>query len=235
MMPPDDAGSPRQLPLALPAENSFAREDFLVGPSNRAALELIDRWPDWPARVVVLHGPLGAGKSHLIAAWAAATGASVFSAADLGRIDPVAAVAHGPVAVEDVDAGPIDEVALFHLVNAVQAGGHLILSARTPPSQWKVRLPDLASRLRAATRVAIDEPDDGLLHRVLVKLFADRQLSVDPGVIAYALARMERSFAGANALVAMVDHQALALRRPVTRAIMAEVMARMDDGDNGAQ
>ncbi len=144
-------------------------------------------------------------------------------------------MAHGPVAVEDVDAGPIDEVALFHLVNAVQAGGHLILSARTPPSQWKVRLPDLASRLRAATRVAIDEPDDGLLHRVLVKLFADRQLSVDPGVIAYALARMERSFAGANALVAMVDHQALALRRPVTRAIMAEVMARMDDGDNGAQ
>ncbi|WP_334175359.1 hypothetical protein [Pseudoxanthobacter sp.] len=228
MMPPDDAGTPRQLPLALPAENSFAREDFLVGPSNRAALELIDRWPQWPARIVVLWGPLGAGKSHLIAAWAAATGASIFSAADLGRIDPVAAVAHGPVAVEDVDGGPIDEVGLFHLVNAANAGGHLILSARTPPSQWGVRLPDLASRLRAATRVEIDEPDDGLLLRVLVKLFSDRQLVVDPGVLSYALARMERSFAGANALVEQVDRLALALRRPVTRAMVADVMARME-------
>ena len=35
--------APRQLVLALGHAESFAREDFLPGPSNAAALELIDR------------------------------------------------------------------------------------------------------------------------------------------------------------------------------------------------
>ena len=59
--------SPRQLVLALDHATSFAREDFLRGPSNAAALALIERWPDWPDRIVALIGPEGSGKSHLAA------------------------------------------------------------------------------------------------------------------------------------------------------------------------
>ena len=63
--------SPRQLALALGHTESFAREDFLGGPSNGAALTLIESWPDWPSRAVALVGPEGSGKSHLAAIWAA--------------------------------------------------------------------------------------------------------------------------------------------------------------------
>ena len=45
---------PRQLALALGHTESFAREDFLGGPSNAAALTLIESWPDWPGRAVAL-------------------------------------------------------------------------------------------------------------------------------------------------------------------------------------
>lgn len=226
----EDGRPPRQLPLALPAEAAFGREDFLVGPSNAEAAELFDRWPRWPAPVVVLIGPAGSGKSHLIAAWAGPAGARLIPATAISSVDPVEAIAAGPVAVEDLDrqrTAGADDVALFHLVNAALGGGRLVLSARTPPEAWGIGLPDLASRLRAAARVSLGEPDDELLRRVLVKLFADRQLAVDPSVIAYALPRMERSFSGANALVDRLDREGLARHRPITRAIVADVIAEL--------
>src|SRR6478752_10015398 len=70
---------PRQLALALDHAESLAREDFLAGPSNAAALDLIERWPDWPSRTVLLRGPEGAGKSHLAAIWARQAGARILS------------------------------------------------------------------------------------------------------------------------------------------------------------
>ena len=48
--------APRQLVLALDHAISFAREDFLEGPSNAKALAMIERWPDWPDRLAVLGG-----------------------------------------------------------------------------------------------------------------------------------------------------------------------------------
>ena len=70
---------PRQLALALDHAESFAREDFLAGPSNEAALGLIERWPDWPDRALALVGPEGAGKSHLAAIWAENRGRATLS------------------------------------------------------------------------------------------------------------------------------------------------------------
>ena len=66
---------PRQLTLDWPHAPSFAREDFLPAPSNRDALDAVDRWPDWTSRTLLLVGPEGAGKSHLGALWGAAAGA----------------------------------------------------------------------------------------------------------------------------------------------------------------
>ena len=71
---------PRQLALALPHAENFARDDFLTGASNEAALGLIERWPDWPDRALAIVGPEGAGKSHLAAIWADIAGARRVSA-----------------------------------------------------------------------------------------------------------------------------------------------------------
>jgi len=216
---------PRQLALALGFRERFGREDFLAGPSNATALALIERWPDWPARAVALVGPEGSGKSHLAAIWAKSAGARAIASHAIETASLSTALATGALVVEDLSPGACEEAALFHLLNlAREQGDFLLITARTPPSGWAVHLRDLASRLRALPVVTLAPPDDALLRAVLVKLFADRQLRVDEELIAYLLTRIERSFAGARAIVAELDREALRQRRDVGRKLAAELL-----------
>ena len=222
---------PRQLALALPHTESFAREDFLAGDSNAAALALIERWPDWPDRALAVSGPEGSGKSHLAAIWAERSGARRIAARALGEVDPLAALATGALVVEDASA-PLDERALFHLLNLVrEEDAFLLLTARAAPASWPVALPDLASRLRAMPVVTLSAPDDALLRAVLVKLFADRQLDVGERLIGYLSKRIERSFAAARETVALIDREALRQQRPVNRSFAVETLRLALDPD----
>ena len=108
---------PTQLALALDHGESLAREDFLSGPSNVAALALIERWPDWPSRIVLLRGPEGAGKSHLAAIWAREAGARMLSPRALEGADVPVALATGALVIENLSPDQFDEAALFHLLN----------------------------------------------------------------------------------------------------------------------
>ncbi len=221
---------PRQMAFDLGQTPDFSRAGFFPSPANAAALATIAGWTDWPLRRLLLIGPDGAGKTHLAHIWAAEAGALILPATDLTSHDPTALPL--AVVVEDADemAGlPAHEEALFHLVNHMAAaGGHLLLTARHPPRDWGLALPDLLSRLQSIAIARLAPPDDALLAAVLVKLFADRQIAVPPNLIAYLTARMDRSIAAARALVAALDARALALGRPVTRALAAELLDRAD-------
>lgn len=215
--------SPRQLVLALGHSESFAREDFLAGPSNAAALALVERWPDWPSPVMALVGPEGSGKSHLAAVWAEMAGARVLAAGLLGEADLPAALATGALVLEDLDPA-VDERALFHLLNlAREERAHVLVTARMAPASLPVGIRDLASRLRAVPAVELAPPDDALLRALIVKLAADRQLQVDEPVINYLANRIERSFAAARAAVIRIDQEAMRQHRPITRALAAEL------------
>jgi chromosomal replication initiation ATPase DnaA len=216
---------PRQLPLALGFCERFGREDFLEGPSNAAALALIGRWPDWPAPAVALVGPEGAGKSHLAAIWAESTGARSIAGHAIAAADVPTALATGALVIEDLREDACEEATLFHLLNlAREQAAFLLITARTAPGGWTIRLRDLASRLRALPTVTLAPPDDALLRAVLVKLFADRQLAVDEGLIGYLASRIERSFAAARAAVAELDREALRQQRAVNRTLAAELL-----------
>jgi chromosomal replication initiation ATPase DnaA len=203
---------------------SFAREDFLRGPSNAAALTLIERWPDWPNRVMAIVGPQGSGKSHLAAIWAEAAGARVLATKLLGDTDPPAALATGALVVEDLEANGLDERALFHLLNlAREEGAFVLLTARAAPAAFPVAIRDLHSRLRAVPSVALTPPDDALLRSLIVKLAADRQLAVDETLANYLANHIERSFTAAHSAVVRLDEEAMRQHRPVTRALAAEL------------
>lgn len=225
----------RQLTFDLPPVPALGRADFFVSESNRAALALLDGWRDWPGGQLALTGPEGAGKSHLAAIWVAETRAAALAAQDLAGADIPALAAAGHVLVEDADRAAGDagfETALFHLANLVRAqGGRLLVTARQAPAAWPCVLPDLASRMQAMPLALLGAPDDGLLSAVLVKLFADRQLAVAPAVVAYLVARMDRSLAAARELVAALDARALAEGRAVTRALAAEILGSRDRGE----
>jgi chromosomal replication initiation ATPase DnaA len=213
---------PRQLALALDHTESYAREDFLPGPCNEAALTLVESWPDWPARAVALIGYEGSGKSHLASIWAKAAGARVISGHALTQSDIPVALATGALVVEEAPSA--DERALFHLLNlAREEGAFLLLTARAAPSIWPVAIPDLASRLRALPVIEMQPPDDEMLRGVIIKLAADRQLDLDESVVSYLAAHIERSFAAARAAVIALDNEALRQGRAPTRALAAEL------------
>lgn len=218
-----------QLVLDLACRPALGRDDFFVTSCNRDAVAWIDRWPDWPMTGLALSGPAGSGKTHLGEVWRRRSSALSVDVDALREREPPALLEGRRNLMLDLDAGvtlpPELEETLLHLYNLIaEQNGHLVVASRTPPARWPVVLADLSSRLRAMASVSIAAPDDDLLTAVLLKQFDDRQISVDGDVIAYAVARMERSFEAAGALVEMLDREALARHRrigvPLVRAVL---------------
>ena len=216
---------PRQLALALPHAESLSRDDFLEGPANAAGLALVDSWPEWPNRVMLLVGPEGSGKSHLAAIWAEQAGARSISAHALDPAAVPGALATGALVVEDLNSAAFDERALFHLLNlAREDDAFVLITARVPPSTFQIELRDLRSRLRAVPTVSLLPPDDQLFRALLIKFCADRQLIADESLVSYLTTRIERSYAAARRAVELLDTEGLRLGRPITRALAAELL-----------
>jgi len=219
-----------QLPLPFRPARSYAAEDFVAGAANAEARAWLGRWPDWPARRLALVGPPGCGKSHLAEVWRARAGARPLAGAALAAATPEAlfdlADPAGAILVEDADAVPQGR-ALLHLLNAAaEAGGSVLMTARTPPARWRTGLADLRSRLAATASAPIAPPDEALIEAVLAKLMADRQMSVRPDLVAALALRLPRDFATVQALAAALDEGSLAAGQRVTRTIAAAALAR---------
>lgn len=222
----------RQLTLDLGHKPALGRADFLVTQANALAMTVLETPETWPQGRMLLLGPDGSGKTHMATIWAAETGAMRMGASAL-RPDMVDLLAteDGAIVVEDAhrvaySAGA--EQALFHLWNLCAARGcWLLMTARTPPRDWDLSLPDLRSRMSAMPVTRIEAPDEALLAAVLVKLLADRQLVAPPGLIDWLVPRMDRDLGLARRLVAALDAETMAERRGLTRTIAGDLLEQL--------
>lgn len=220
----------RQFALPFAHQPSFAAPDFLPAPSNEAALAWLERTAGWPGLRLAIWGDAGCGKTHLLHLWARRTGAVLWSGPALAGLPVLPA--QGGIAIDDADAAA-DETALLHLLNAAAEAGLLVLLAgRDPPSRWPVRLPDLASRLRAMQAVSILRPDESLLRSILARLLAERQLAVPEAVQDWLLLRLPRDAAAMSEAAARLDRAALAGGSSITRQLAAAVLSDMAGGEN---
>ena len=71
------------------------------------------------------------------------------------------------------------------MINMADAGGSLLLTARTPPQLWTTGLPDLRSRLNALLVAELEAPDDVVLEGVLLNFFRDRNIIPESDVLPY--------------------------------------------------
>lgn len=219
-----------QLPLSLSHPTDFYSDDLVVTKSNKSAYELIERWPDWPMPVAVLVGPDGSGKTHFATVWADISKAKEIEPDQLDQA--ITFIEKGiPVLVEDMDGVDLNEVVFFHLINSVKESQvinpktTLLITARKGPSNWNVKLDDLASRLRSVTLATLEQPDDELLNAVAFKLFSDRQITVDPSVVEFLVSRSERSLFALGKTVDQIDRLALQRKSKITKALVSEALA----------
>lgn len=232
-VPPDGADPLRQLALELEHVPAQGEADFLVGDGNRLAHGRIMAFPEWSEPVTLLVGPPKSGKSHLARIFADRSGAQL---AGVGQLQALATSGGTrPVIVEDVDRLDYDETGLFHLLNqSLRDRRPILMTAREEVANWPLRTDDVRSRARRATAFALELTDDIQLSQMFVKLFGDRQVKVDPRIIGYLVARMERSAEEAVLLADLMDRLALARGSAITRSVAAEALDRRsaERGDN---
>lgn len=186
------------LPLGQGQGQGPAR--IVVGDANRAVLDALSVPESWPFRTAVLSGAPRSGKS-LIARW--------FSETGKGEV------------LDDADA--LDETDLFHRWNRAQENGTalLLVTGRQP---WEIALPDLRSRLGAALHLAIGPPDDAMIADLIAVHAAQHGLALGEGAITYLLPRVERSFAGIERLVAVIDRLSLERKQAPTLSIWRDAL-----------
>ncbi len=217
------AGAARQLSLALPdTPPRYDRASFLRSDANDAAWRAGAAWlaSDEPALIVC--GPPGAGKSHFVHALLegrdfAAVGADGFS--NMSE-EPALTFVDGMPAVD-----PRGFLSAFE--SAVLSGRRLVLAGVGHPSEWALGLKDLRTRLEAAPRAVLVDPDEVLIRAVIAKGFRDRQLSVSPAVVEYAAPRLPRTFAAAHGFVALADQLALEEKRKISTPFVQKLLASL--------
>jgi chromosomal replication initiation ATPase DnaA len=221
-----------QLPFAFELKRSTAREDFISGASNEAALAFIDAWPQWPGRVCAIWGPSGSGKTHLAQIWRRQAAALEFKPAEV-TVERLAELPPGVAVLVDGAGQVTGGAGLFHLINFVnQTGGWLLLTGEDAPQRWPTSVADLHSRLTAVGGAGLDLPDEALMARVLIKLSHDRQLKFPEALIAYLAPRLRRSFVDAERLVALMDYLALEKKRKPSIETAARALQRLYGDDD---
>lgn len=214
-----------QLPLALRWPPDQRLDSHVGDPLAREQVRRVAAGEDTAPLLLV--GPAGSGKSHLLlgaCALAEAAGRRVRYLplpALAGRFADAADGCTGDlVCLDGLDAIAgvrTDEIALFHLHNRLRdAGAALLYAARATPAELGLSLPDLASRLGQCTRVNLVALDDAGRREALVQRAARRGLELEDAVLDYLFRRVGRDFATLGALLDRIDRESLAAQRRIT-------------------
>lgn len=217
----------QQLAFDWPNGVALGPEDFFVAPANAQAFAMVCAPDTWPDRKLIVTGPAASGKSHLCRVAAAQSDAVLW---DASALDDRLPEAGRNVIVEDMDQLPASsQEYMFHLHNHLRnTGGTLLMTGRQSPMQWPITLPDLASRLQAATVAPIGDPDDSLISALIMKLMADRQIMPPMALVTYLVPRIERSFSAAAEIVAALDAESLATGRAINVKLAASLLDKAD-------
>ena len=215
-----------QLLFDLKKKKIYEKDDFLVSDSNKEAYQLINRWPNWSSRKIIIFGDSGTGKTHLSRIWQKKTSAIILNLNKFKKIRFDNFFLKKNIFIIENISSFFDKIKkkdkdnleknLLHFYNLIEEKkGYLILTALNSPKFWKINLPDLKSRILSSIIVKINKPNDELLSSVLVKLFLDKQILIDKKIIKFIVYRSERSFTNLQNIVNKIDKQSLITKKKI--------------------
>lgn len=214
----------QQLLLDLSFATSYHPADFAESECNRDALSSVHNHREWPSYGLCIVGSESSGKTHLTSVYhSEVPTAHALSAKNLKKKN-VFDITAPHIIIDDADEVR-DETAFFHLINLVkERKGSLFLTAKTPPSSWKIRLPDLKSRLCSIPVIALNAPDEKLLQDILLKFFSDRQMKVDSNLPEYIIKHIQPNIQIVRNLVDWLDEEISRKKTSLNKAIFRNVL-----------
>lgn len=211
----------RQLILDLLPEASPCIDNFVVG-GNGEALTGLAAWLAQDSREpsLLLWGEAGAGKTHLLRA-SEARYSDAAADPDLARLDE-SALFH---AIDGVEAlSERGQIALFNLFNRLGAAGGRLLSSASQAPQHLVLREDLRTRLGSGLIYRLQALTDSEKIAALTTQASARALRLPPEALSYLLAHAPRDMRSLTALLTALDRYSLEHKRSITMPLLREVL-----------
>ena len=214
----------KQLLFQFKNLKNYNTDDFFVSESNFFAFNLVLNWPNWGKNILNIYGEKYSGKSHLSVIFQNKFGANKIDAKNLNDNFLKQFKTHQNLIIENFDEN-IDEKNMYSLINVVDRDNKFILiNSTTPINQMNIKLKDLISRLNNCIFAKIDNPDDDLIHAILIKNFSDKQLQIKKKNIEYIIKNIDRSYEKIYEFINKIDQTSLKKKRPIDLKIIKEVL-----------
>lgn len=234
------AGSGIQLALAVQLPDNALFSTFEPGSNQEllAAVERLTRSDQQSYPPLYLHGAAGQGKTHLLhAACAAASqqGLQVMylplsELAESGHADILLGLEqYDLVCLDDIDAVTDSSswaIALFALYNRIVDNGQtrLLISATHSATAISCVLPDLRSRLQAASPYGLKKLDDIEQIKALQSHAQQRGLHLETEVAQFMVQRLSRDMRELIAALNQLDKASIAQQRRLTVPFVKQVL-----------
>jgi DnaA-homolog protein len=227
-----------QLPLGVRWRDQSVFESFFAGPNQLVVQELQGLYARAQSQPAVpwIWGAEASGKSHLLQAVCAETGAAGGRAGYFPLNDQALAVPAALAGCEQLDLVCIDDLqqvagqadwerAIFSLYLGLnEHRGQLVLAATTPPAALNWQLADLRSRLSAALVLHL-KPLSESDHVAALRLRAGlRGLEIPDETAVFLLRRFPRDLRSLCTLLDTLDSAALAAQRRLTVPFIKQVI-----------
>ena len=221
---------PRQLSLGLPFTVSYDPADFITGGCNQEAALLMRKRSEWSDAFLCVVGAAGSGKTHLCALFHAYNPTAFMQNPETLSDEIINEHRETSCFIIDNADKVKDETAFFHLLNLVRENkGALLMTAQSPPLEWRVTLPDLRSRLSSFSVTFLRSPDENFLTDVLLKLLSDRQIGADRDLIAQMVKYIRHDFHTVRETADLIDTGLYEIKRPLSLSVFKKIIAERRD------
>lgn len=211
-----------QLPLGLKLAPAPSLDNFVIG-DNQEVFNTVEQIANGkrPARILMLSGPPGSGKTHLLSCLELLPETARLSDNNNGFHLPASATLFTADDITDW-SGP-GQHQLFNLINLLRDKDDSIIvaSSRERPSRMQLR-EDLRTRLASGLALGLRPLNDEDKATTLRQHAQARGLRADDSVIHWLLTHQDRDIRSLIAYLDALDQYGLQTRRRLTLALVRE-------------